>query len=192
MDRFDLIGHDWGGMLGWIVAARQPGRVRSLSVASTPHPLALKEVLAGDDAGPGAPSRSMDPFAEAEIPERVLMGRDGTGANLAALLRDTGLDEIHIRVYVDALMEPGALTAALNWFRAMDNAVLRDLDAVTVPTLYVWSSEDRAFSREAAQRTAHLVSGDYSFEVLDGVSHWIPETASEQLSSLVLAHLAAH
>ena len=41
METFDLVGHDWGGMLAWIVASRHPGRVRTLSVVSTPHPLAL-------------------------------------------------------------------------------------------------------------------------------------------------------
>ena len=41
MDTFDLVGHDWGGMLAWLAASQRPDRVRSLSVVSTPHPLAL-------------------------------------------------------------------------------------------------------------------------------------------------------
>ena len=49
METFDLVGHDWGGMLAWIVASRHPGRVRTLTVVSTPHPLALQEALRGAD-----------------------------------------------------------------------------------------------------------------------------------------------
>ena len=51
METFDLVGHDWGGMLAWIVASQNPGRVRSLSVVSTPHPLALQHALRGGDPG---------------------------------------------------------------------------------------------------------------------------------------------
>ena len=57
METFDLVGHDWGGMLGWITAARHPGRVRSLTVVSTPHPLALQRALLGGDPDQAAQRR---------------------------------------------------------------------------------------------------------------------------------------
>jgi pimeloyl-ACP methyl ester carboxylesterase len=61
-----------------------------------------------------------------------------------------------------------------------------------VPTLYVWSTGDAAFGWAAAQNTAELVQGPYTFEVLDNVSHWIPEMAPVELSSLLIRHLKAH
>jgi pimeloyl-ACP methyl ester carboxylesterase len=191
MERFDLVGHDWGGMLGWIVAARHADRVRTLSVLSTPHPFALREVLGGADQGPVGHRQAMAQFVETGVPERLL-GPDGNGGNLSGLLTESGLDEHDARMYVEALKEPGALAAALNWYRSMDTEIVRDLGPVTVPTLYVWSTGDRAFNREAAESTARHVRADYVFEVLDDVSHWIPETAADRLSSLVLAHLTAH
>ena len=63
---------------------------------------------------------------------------------------------------------------------------------MTVPTLYVWSTGDRAVGRAAAEGTAACVRGPYTFEVLENVSHWIPETAPEELSELLLRHLSAH
>lgn len=192
MDSFDLVGHDWGGLLAWIVAARRPDRVRSLCVVSTPHPLALQDALAGGDPEQVARGDAMTSYLTAGEPERLLLGPDGSGSGLATLLAETGLDDEDTKMYVTALTEPGALTAALNWFRAMDRDVLRDLEPVCVPTLYVWPTEDRAFARYAAERTRSHVSADYTFEVLDGVSHWVPETAPEQLSKLVLGHLAGH
>ena len=53
MDTFDLVGHDWGGMVSWVAAARHPDRVRSLSVVSTPHPLALRARPPRRGSGPG-------------------------------------------------------------------------------------------------------------------------------------------
>jgi pimeloyl-ACP methyl ester carboxylesterase len=60
---------------------------------------------------------------------------------------------------------------------------------ITTPTLYVWSTDDPALGREAAEATASCVDGPYRFEVLDGVSHWIPEEAPEALNALLLDHL---
>jgi pimeloyl-ACP methyl ester carboxylesterase len=192
MDTFDLVGHDWGGMLAWIVASRYPDRVRSLSVVSTPHPLVLQHALLGGDPALVAKGAATESFRAPEVPERLLLGADGSGAGLATLLAETGLDDEDARMYVAALTEPGALTAALNWFRAMDGSALRDLGPVPVPTLYVWSTGDEAFGRSAAEATAGYVRGPYSFEVLENVSHWIPEMAPVELTDLLMRHLSAH
>jgi pimeloyl-ACP methyl ester carboxylesterase len=192
MGTFDLVGHDWGGMLAWIVATRHPGRVRTLNVVSTPHPLALQDALHGADPTQAAYGASMEAFRMPEVPERLLLGADGGGGGLAALLAETGLDDEDAKMYVAALTEPGALTAALNWYRAMDGSSLVGLDPVCVPTLYVWSTGDVAFGWAAAQNTAECVHGPYTFEVLDKVSHWIPEMAPVELSGLLIRHLKAH
>ena len=141
METFDLVGHDWGGMLAWIVASRHPGRVRTLTVVSTPHPLALQEALRGADPRQAAYGASMDAYRAPAVPERLLLGADGGGGGLATLLAETGLDDEDARMYVTALTEPGALTAALNWYRAMDGTALQGLNPVCVPTLYVWLPE---------------------------------------------------
>ncbi len=61
---------------------------------------------------------------------------------------------------------------------------------MTVPTLYVWSTGDEAFGRKAAEDTAGCVLGPYTFEVLENVSHWIPEMAPVELSDLLIRHLS--
>ena len=84
------------------------------------------------------------------------------------------------------------MTAALNWYRAMDRAATAGPEPVTVPTLYVWSTGDEAFGRKAAEDTAEYVIGPYTFEILQNVSHWIPEMAPVELSDLLIRHLSRY
>jgi pimeloyl-ACP methyl ester carboxylesterase len=189
MATFDLVGHDWGGMVAWMVAAYHPDRVRSLSVVSTPHPLALRHALLGGDPAQTARSADTVELCRPEFPERLLLGPDRSGSGLRALLAASGLDPVHTREYLAVLTRPGALTAALNWYRAMEDSDLVDLPLVRVPTLYVWSSGDAAIGRPAAEASGRFVSANYRFVVLDGVTHWVPEAAPRELSRLLIAQL---
>lgn len=193
MPTFDLVGHDWGGMVAWVAGARHPERVRSLTVVSTPHPEALRAALHGDGDGGDQAKRSgyLSVFQRPEEPERLLLGDDGRGSGLRQLFATTGLDPDSAEEYVSLLVQPGALTAALNWYRAMDRADVDGLPPVIVPTRYVWSTGDVALGRAAAEATAEWVAGRYRFDVLEGVSHWIPEEASDDLNRLLLEHLAS-
>jgi pimeloyl-ACP methyl ester carboxylesterase len=190
MGTFDLVGHDWGGMVAWVVAARHADRVRSLTVVSTPHPEALRAALLGD-ADQAERSGYIALFQRPEEPEQLLLGADGSGSGLRRLFESTGLDPALSEEYIAVLTQPGAITAALNWYRAMDSADVDGLPPVVVPTLYVWSTGDQALGRTAAEATAQWVAGRYQFEVLEGVSHWIPEEAPAELGRLLLGHLAS-
>ncbi|MGH9087865.1 MAG: alpha/beta fold hydrolase, partial [Acidimicrobiales bacterium] len=75
------------------------------------------------------------------------------------------------------------------WYRAMEKSDDAGLPPVVVPTLYVWSTADPAIGRRAAEATAEWVAGRYRFEVLTGVSHWMPEQAPDDLHRLLLDHL---
>ena len=185
----DLVGHDWGGVVAWQAAARLPERLRTLTAVSVPHPAALADTLLGGNLDQAGRSSYIAFFRREGIAETTLLA--GGAAGLRRLLTGSGLDEAHAEEYAGLMQEPGALTAALNWYRAASLEDARDLAPVTTPTLYVWSDGDMALGRAAAEGTKGHVSGPYRFEVLSGVSHWIPEQAPAELNRLLLEHLAA-
>jgi pimeloyl-ACP methyl ester carboxylesterase len=184
-DRADVVGHDWGAAVAWQVAGHHPERVSTLTAVSVPHPLAFLEALRTDD-DQRERSQYMRFFEQEGVAEDTLLADD------AAALRAVFGPVQDVDRYVEHLQRPGALTAALSWYRAQDLATVQASGPTTVPTLYVWSDGDVALGPVAAHATAAHVSAPYRFEVLHDVSHWVPDEAPEQLSGWVLEHLATH
>ena len=178
-ERFDLVGHDFGGMVAWMVAGHHPERVRTLTVASTPHPAAFKASYqtSSDQNERSGYMRSFRSAERGEL-EAQLLADDAAGLRLVY----GGLDPAAVEEYVAVLGAPGALTAAVDWYRSMSGTASAATPPASMPTLYVWSDQDPALGREAAEATAALVTGDYRFEVLEGVGHWIPEQAADRFN----------
>jgi pimeloyl-ACP methyl ester carboxylesterase len=195
IDRFDLVGHDWGAMVAWVAASTRSERVRTLTAVSVPHPRAFSVALGEGDDDQRQRSSYIEVFRrEGGVAERALLGENGSGDGLRRMFDSTGLasDTDEVRRFVAAMLDPGAMTAALNWYRATDPAVLATVGPISVPTLYVWSTADVAIGRRAAEATAEWVTGPYRFDVLEDVSHWIPETAANALNQSLLDHLATY
>ena len=163
MGRFDLVGHDWGGMVAWVTAAQHPGVVRSLSVVSTPHPGALAAALSAGDPDQTARSAYVHVFRRPAEPERILLGEGGDGEGLRSMFAATGLDEAQAGEYVSLMQAPGAMTAALNWYRAIPFAAATPPSPVEVPSLFAWGARDRFVTRAAATSCGAWVRGPYRF-----------------------------
>ena len=179
-DRFDLLGHDWGGAVAWAVAAAHPDRVRTLTVASTPHPGAMVAAL---PHGQALRSWYMAAFQLPGLPE-LLLGGPRSGRRLLAAMGTPRSNEVHA-----FLADRDAARGALAWYRAAFRGGLRGdepVGVVRVPTTYVWSDGDPALGRWAAEHTEGWVDADYRFVVLEGVSHWIPDERADELARLVL------
>jgi pimeloyl-ACP methyl ester carboxylesterase len=206
VDDVDLVGHDFGGSVAWTVAGHHPERVRTLTVASTPHPGAFVRAYqasgsgsAGGSSAPGKSGRSggsSDQNARSgymrtfrETPRGQIEA--GLLADGAAGLRAvfSGLPDATAEAHVEALRDPGALVAAVDWYRAMSAKASATVPPCPVPTLYVWSDADPAIGRDAAVATEQHVTGPYRFEVLEGVGHWVPELAADRFTGLLLEHL---
>ncbi|HET7519681.1 MAG TPA: alpha/beta hydrolase [Actinomycetes bacterium] len=183
-ETFHLVGHDWGGVVAWQLAGHHPDRVATLTAVSTPHPRAFARALV---AGTQALRSAYIPvFRLPRLPELLLGAHRQWG--LRRLLAQDGLGVEWVDTYTHALAQPGALSAALAWYRAATPFSLR-APRVGVPTLYVWGSGDPALGPRAAITTGRWVTGAYRFEVLAGAGHWLPEQHAEELGRLLLEHL---
>ncbi|MEX5718883.1 alpha/beta fold hydrolase [Geodermatophilus maliterrae] len=180
-----VVGHDWGGAVAWALGAWHPGRVRTLTSLSTPHPAAMARSLVTSDQA--LRSTYMALFQLPVLPERLLLARDGE--LLRGVLESSGLPADAVARYVARMRGPGALSAALAWYRAVPLAARDTVGRVTVPTLHVWSTGDVALGRAATERTRDHVAAPYRLEVLEGVPHWIPEVAAERTAELVTVHV---
>ena len=189
--RFHLIGHDWGSAIGWAMLLLHPERVRSWTAISVPHMDAFASAIA-EDPDQRKRSQYMAFFMLPEKPERSLAADD------FAVLRSlwSSIPKEQVEEYLSVFSQPGALTAALNWYRA--NAVLlekrRDVPkfgAVQHPTLLIWGNQDIAVGRVAVERTAQYMEGPYRLlEVNAG--HWLAQEEPERVHDEILHHLKSN
>src|SRR4051812_6480076 len=186
----DVVGHDWGANVAWALAAWHPDRGRSLTAVAVPHPAAYTAAFRAD---PEQKERSgyIRLFWQAGKAEEGLLADDARRLRrmLGGADGESGVPADSIEEYVAVLSAPGALTAALNWYRAMSSDTR--VDPVSVPTTYVWSDGDVAIGRTAAEACPNYVTGDYRFVALPGVTHWIPEQAPEALATAILDRIAS-
>ena len=179
-----LVGHDWGGAVAWAVAAAHPDRLRTLTVLSTPHPLAMAKAL-----WRGQLTRSWY-FALFQVPGLAERFLAPGSAGWRALSQ--GLPAEARERYGERMSDPAALHAALAWYRAMPGDLRRPSvpsRRTRVPTLYVWGTRDPAFARAAAIGTADAVTAPYRFVAIPGAGHWLPERDADQVSALLLQHV---
>ena len=182
-----LVGHDWGAVVGWLLAGRHPERLRSLTAVSVPHPRAFLSAAVRSDQA--LRSTYIALFQVPGLPER-LAARPG-GPFDQALAR-SGMTEEEVGRFRNEMVEDGALSGGLGWYRA---APLPDRGStprrITVPTTMVWSDGDSAVARAGAEATADWCDGPYELVVLEGVTHWIPTQAPDPLAEAVLARIAS-
>jgi len=187
-ERFHLVGHDWGGQLAWLTAARHPRRVRTLAVLSRPHPAAFAKAMSADPEQAGR-SRHHRAFQRAEATDILLA--DGA-ARLRAALASQSVPARDIEVYLATLGQRAALDAAIHWYRAAGSSGIAaaDVPPVKVPTLYVWGDADATVGRPAAEGTRAFVAAPYRFVELPGIGHFVTDQAPDAFPPLLLAHLS--
>jgi pimeloyl-ACP methyl ester carboxylesterase len=188
-----VVGHDWGAIVAWIAAMRNPGRVGRLAILNVPHPARFLDGL----LSPGQLLRSsyMFFFQIPRLPEEVI--RAGDFALLrSALLRDPvragAITADDIERYVGAMARPGALTAILNYYRAFlrnpreTRALLKRIEA---PVLVIWGERDRFLSRKLAEPPRLWVPNLLRVERLPDASHWVAEDRPLEVNTLLLDFL---
>jgi pimeloyl-ACP methyl ester carboxylesterase len=190
IDRFHLVGHDWGGGVGWAVAKIYATRVITYTSASTPHPDALQQELEDDASCQHRESSYFDTFVMPGAVDLFIAGDAG-------VLHSTydGLSPADVDVYVKALGNRPAMTAALDWYAAniADRKFnLPALGDVTVPTLLAWGMDDQFFCRDTVELSKNFMQAPFTLLELASVNHWLPENGAEPFDAALLEHLKKH
>jgi pimeloyl-ACP methyl ester carboxylesterase len=175
-----LAGHDWGAAVAWAAAIVAPDTVRSLTAVSVPHPGAF---MAAMPRGQALDSWYMALFNLPWLPERLLA--DARTAD-RFLLRG-GMTREMVATYHRDIVDGGALRGGLGWYRALPLSNPRLFKVhVQVPTTYVWSDRDAALGRTGAELCEKYVDGPYTFEVIEGASHWLLDERPEEIAEAIL------
>jgi pimeloyl-ACP methyl ester carboxylesterase len=158
-----VVGHDWGGVIAWLLTMRRPDLVRGLVVMNAPHPATFLREL--PHARQLLRSWYMFFFQLPWLPEAAIRFQ-----NFGLLGHTLRHQPIHsgaftnddVRRYKEALAKPGALTAAINYYRAAFRYRKEEAKAVRPirgPVLVVWGERDSYLNPH----------------VLDGLPAWAPE-----------------
>ncbi|MCE5290556.1 MAG: alpha/beta fold hydrolase [Nocardiaceae bacterium] len=176
-----VVGHDWGAAVAWALTWLHKDKVATLTAVSVGHTSAFLRSMVV--SGQGLQSYYMQIFSVPVLSERLLSKRGGWGERF---FRNGGsTDEAYEEFHRD-IVDAGALTGGLNWYRALPLSLAEKRSPVEVPTTFVWSDEDRALGRKQAELTANYVRGPYEFVEMTAVSHWILGERPAELADAIV------
>jgi epoxide hydrolase 4 len=188
-----VAGHDWGGGLAWLLAMQHPKRVERLVLLNAPHPVRFLKGL----RSPRQLRRSwyILAFQLPWLPERLVAARDFQALRWIFRHQPTrpgAFTAQDIDRYVVAAAQPGALRAAINYyraaFRANPLAQAHGLRRVDIPTLIIWGDQDRSLGRELAEPDRAWVP-DVRVERIAEASHWVQADDPERVNQLIVDFL---
>jgi pimeloyl-ACP methyl ester carboxylesterase len=177
-----VVGHDWGALQSWMLAARHPERVVSLIALAVGHPGAYAR---------GGLMQKLRGYYVLLLQLRGLIEHCLRVRNWRALGVIAGYDP-ELAHWKTLLGRPGRLTAGCNYYRANLRLFVSPFDErIGVPTVGVWSSGDRFLTERQMQYSASYCDAGWQYVRLDGPNHWPQLSAPARLNALLLQHLAA-
>jgi len=182
IEKVRLVGHDWGGLIGWQLAALAPQRIERLVALSTGHPSAIAR------AGIVQHLRMtyVLGFILPGIAEQML--RAGDWFMMRQFTGEPGQADHWKR----DLSAPGRLSAALNYYRAnVGLALPKSYPRVRVPVMGIWSDGDPALGEKQMRDSARYVDAEFRFERIHDADHWLQLTAHAQVNRLLLDFLGS-
>jgi pimeloyl-ACP methyl ester carboxylesterase len=199
-EKFILVAHDWGGIVAWQVASRHPECLEKLIIINAPHPGVFARLIK-DNADQQSSSQYVL-LLRSPVAEQVL-SMDNYEPLLGGLQTDAApFSEEDKQRYIEAWSQPGGLTGAINYYRAVpfeppptgeetsesaadfEAVAPRELLEVNVPTLVIWGEEDTAL-------TIHNLDGlddfvpDLKIERVPNASHWVVREQPELINKLI-------
>ena len=204
LERFALVGHDWGGAIAWAAALRGDPRLTRLAIVNAPHPVIFQKSLI-EDKEQRAASQYISAF-RSPIFEKAAeaMGYDALFEKSFSRHVDLAtIPDSERRQYIAEWSQPGGLTAMLNWYRASQVKVpppgvtlplpqwlLGAFPVVKVPTLVIWGMQDKALLPVQLEGLDRLVE-DLTVVRLPNAGHFAPWEAGEEVAVALAPFLEA-
>jgi pimeloyl-ACP methyl ester carboxylesterase len=203
IERFSLIGHDWGGAVSWAAAIKGDPRFERLAIINAPHPVIFQKSLV-EDNDQRAASQYITAFRTPGFEQAVeAMGFDtffdksfGGHVDLAIIPPEERAQ------YIAEWSQPGTLTAMLNWYRAsqihvpppsltvpVPEWVLNAFPRVKIPTLVVWGMQDKALLPIQLEGLDRLVEDLHIVRVPDA-GHFVPWEKPQAVAAALLPFLS--
>ncbi|MBY0587395.1 alpha/beta hydrolase [bacterium] len=190
-----LVGHDWGANVAWMFAMSFPHRLHRLVICNVPHPITFAKHLYTIEQGLKR-SWYVFFFQLPWFPERSVSARDFH--SIRTMLKwdpvnKSAFTQEDIELYVDAARQPGALTAAINYYRAIFRVSKEDRKAmiqpIHLPVLMLWGLNDRYLGPELVDPPPKLVTNVQIVRIPDA-SHWVQCDAAKIVNEELLRFLA--
>lgn len=177
LQRIHVIGHDWGALLGWMLAGEHPDRVHRYVAVSVGHLSAYRR------AGIAQQLRAwyVAAFQLRGLAEAGIRARSWTA------LRTMSGNHPEVARWIGDLARPGRLTAGLAWYRAnLAMLATQRVPKAQMPVLGVWSPGDVALVESQMRDSSRYVAGPWRYQRIENASHWIPLDQPERLAALAL------
>jgi epoxide hydrolase 4 len=186
-ETFDVVGHDWGASVGWWLAGQHPRRVRRLGVLNAPQPAVWREAMYNNPIQ-RRKSAYVRLFRIPYLPE-CLIGLNRFKA-LSKGFRDTlradAFTDEDLQQYRKAWVQPGTLTAMLNYYRALLRKPLSPAAEyrISCPTLAIWGKHDAYAVPELAEESIRLCANGHVVWFNDS-THWVQHDEPDRVTSIL-------
>ena len=203
VERFVLVGHDWGGAIAWTAAMKGDARLERLAIVNAPHPVVFQKSLI-KDADQRAASQYINAFRLPGFEKAVeAMGFETFFEKTFSPHVDLAkIPEAEKQQYIAEWSQPGGLTAMLNWYRAakvmvpppgvtvpIPDWLLGAFPKVHIPTLVIWGMKDKALLPLQLDGLDRLVD-NLSIVRLPNAGHFAPWEAPDAVVDALRPFLA--
>jgi len=183
INKFHLVGHDWGSAVGWYITSNFSDRIITWSALSVPHLDAFVYSMRNDKEQIKK-SEYIKFFNKPIFPE--IYFKIFSHRNLKNIWSKSS--ESEIISYLETFKQGRTLKSALNWYRANFRDAESIIGDITVPTLIIYGVNDMAIDVKSVDNSEKFLKGRYKIEKLDS-GHWLIQESFEEVSKIIIEHI---
>ncbi|MCC3158128.1 alpha/beta hydrolase [Hymenobacter sp. 15J16-1T3B] len=187
-----VVGHDWGGIVAWHLAARHPARLRRVAILNVPHPTVFGRTLRRSGRQRRKSWYALF-FQLPWLPEQLARLRNWWAGrkSLTSTSRRGTFSADDLRRYRLAWSQPGAMRSMINWYRAAARRgrSSTQLGRITVPLQLIWGRRDAFLEARMAEESQKYCDQGW-LTYFDKATHWVQHEEGTRVNELLLEFFA--